>query len=236
MSARTDRQTTDAPDLAGHGSARRLPHYSIESLAQDLGTRINGQYDIMAGGSFGGPILLQMVLQLGLTPRKIVLCDPVLDADLSAYPSERIELMASARNTLPPESELLENNPTWEQKDASVKRQSILAMDAEVVRALFFVSSTPKARNSRQDAANGQCTHKLLNQAIRQCPEIVIIAADPNHGGIYPADHTRPHGVHVVRAAQLAHDMHRENHEFVTSVILSTNSPAYAMGSYSPHL
>lgn len=66
-----------------------------------MGTRISGQYDVIVGGSFGGPIALQMVSDLRLSPERIVLCDPVLHANLSAYTSERIETMALARHNLP---------------------------------------------------------------------------------------------------------------------------------------
>ena len=216
----------DAPDLAGHGSAARLAQYSIQSLARDMGSRISGHYDVIVGSSFGGPIALQMVSHFGLSPQRIVLCDPVLDADLYAYTSDRIETMALARHNLPSENEILEENPSWERLDACIKLQSALAMDPPVVRALFAVSPRltlqDQKKAKRQDATNGECSHTLLDRAISCCSEIIIIAAEPARGGIYPADHDRPSGVHLVQAAQGAHDLHRENYELVARVILSS--------------
>ena len=137
----------EAPDLAGHGSASVLTSYSVYEIAEELATRIQNHYDIVVGASFGGPIALVLVQLTGMRPSRMVLCDPVLDADLTPYTWDRIESMAMARLTIPSECELMEMNPQWEQEDAVIKRQNAMKVDPNAVRDLFKVSLEVRRAN-----------------------------------------------------------------------------------------
>lgn len=219
--------------MAGHGLSPPLRDYTIGTLAEELAARTSGSYDIAVGSSFGGPILLQMLAQGGRNSRRVVLLDPVLDANLTAYTEERIEAMATARSSLLSEAEMLRSNPTWEVEDAAIKRFAATCVDPDAIRGLFAVShwacSGHFTADLPQEARRGHCSHDLLASVALRSASITIVAADPARGGIYSVDNEgRLAGLHpnisVEQASGTSHDLHREDHDYVTVRLLEITS------------
>ncbi|KAF8447498.1 Alpha/Beta hydrolase protein [Boletus edulis BED1] len=133
-----------APDLLGHGHARRGTDYTIAAMVEELkplltlpGHDYEHPYQIVIGHSLGGVVASALIPFLECSrPVRVVLVDPPLKP-----PQETTAIYADAiannfKNPKTPE-EYLRENPLWTREDAILKYSSVGLCDSAAVRAIL---------------------------------------------------------------------------------------------------
>ena len=132
-----------APDLLGHGLARRSDDYSIAALANELRPLLAADhYHIVVGASLGG-VVAAALLPCFTHPVHVVLVDPPLEQSPEVHDLRKTLILQMVRNPLTPEGfhKLL---PTQTFEDAIFRSVSTRLCDAATVEALFDVGLVPR--------------------------------------------------------------------------------------------
>lgn len=124
------------PDLRGHGDSPRADgHYSIDEMLQDLPDSLPADPDLLVGHSFGGTLAILGIADGLLTPRSLLLEDPVLHFADRERPAA---YLAQDEATLPRTIDgTLALNPRWDPLDAAGKVASLAAIDWGHMRQVF---------------------------------------------------------------------------------------------------
>lgn len=133
-----------APDLLGHGCARRGSVYTIAALVEELRpllltSRESGDppYDVIVGHSLGG-VVTAVLLPLLKSARsvQVVLVDPPLEADPEALVYYRNFFSEMVSHPKTPEV-FLQENPLWTKEDAVIANAGMQLCGVEVVQAIL---------------------------------------------------------------------------------------------------
>jgi pimeloyl-ACP methyl ester carboxylesterase len=158
-----------APDMRGHGeSTRANGDFSTAALVADVVESVPTAPDMLLGHSFGGYIAQQAVLEGLMTPRALVLEDPV-----SVQPNAEVPtaMLAWDEANLPRSIEgLLELNPKWSRLDAAWKLLSIEQIDFADARAAFAGNAPWDLRSQARRVASLTRTAWILPQVSRFVP------------------------------------------------------------------
>ncbi|KAI9570440.1 Alpha/Beta hydrolase protein, partial [Boletus coccyginus] len=134
-----------APDLLGHGNARRSSDYTIAALAEELWplfTTAGGNdhpYHVVVGHSLGGIVAAALFPLLKSTrPVRVILVDPPLEVFPESTAFYRKLFGDMTRNPKTPEAYLKEF-PLWTKEDAIFYSMSLHLCDVAVVEAIFDV-------------------------------------------------------------------------------------------------
>ena len=133
-----------APDLLGHGCARRSSDYTIAALEEELRPLfttgcIHHFYDIVVGYSLGGVVAAALLPLLKSTrPVRVVLVDPPLEQTPESTAFYRKLFGDMIRNPKTPEAYLKEY-PLWTMEDAIFCSMDLHLCNTAVVEAIFDV-------------------------------------------------------------------------------------------------
>ncbi|KIJ60854.1 hypothetical protein HYDPIDRAFT_116719 [Hydnomerulius pinastri MD-312] len=135
-----------APDLLGHGTARRaVSDYTVSALAEEFRPLLTatpasangGRYDVVIGHSLGGLVALALLpLLKSDRPVRVVLVDPPLEQSPELVAHYRKLYPFNVRNPKTAEAHL-EANPLWTKEDAAFKALSERLCDPVAVEAIF---------------------------------------------------------------------------------------------------
>jgi len=137
-----------APDLLGHGLARRSSVYTIAGMAEELQPFFSAApgsgggerpYDIIVGYSLGALITCALLPLLKCThPVSVVLVDPPLELDTEPVAFFRGFYSEVVRRpeVQTPET-FLQQNPLWRKEDAIVASLGAWLCDVAAVEAIF---------------------------------------------------------------------------------------------------
>ncbi|KAH7929184.1 alpha/beta-hydrolase [Leucogyrophana mollusca] len=127
-----------APELLGHGSARRGTDYTIAGLAEEVRpffTETPG-YDLVIGHSLGGLVALAILPLLGSRPTRMVLVDPPLYQSQELVDEKTVYFSDEVTNVRSLEK-YQSANPRWTRADAAWKVLGAEMCEAETVQAIF---------------------------------------------------------------------------------------------------
>ena len=135
-----------APDLLGHGSARRGSDYTIAALAEELRPFFSAPggndhpYHIVVGHSLGG-IVASAILPLlkSIRPVPVVLVDPPFEQTPGSLAFHRKLFGDRVRYPKTPEA-YHEENPLWTKEDATLCSLGARLCDVTAVEAILDVS------------------------------------------------------------------------------------------------
>lgn len=134
-----------APDLLGHGNARRSSDYTIATLTEELRPLFttpgsdDHPYHIVIGHSLGGIVASALLPILKSTrPVHVVLVDPPLEQTPELVAFYRKHFGDVVRNPKTPE-EYLQEHPEWTREDAIFRSLSLHLCDPAIVEAIFDV-------------------------------------------------------------------------------------------------
>ena len=136
-----------APDLLGHGNARRSSDYTITALADELRPLFatsegnDHPYHIVVGHSLGGLVACALLPLLKSTRSvRVVLIDPPLEQTPELVAHHKTLFGDTIRNPKTPET-YLQENPNWTKEDATFTSSSIRLCEVDAVDAILDVSS-----------------------------------------------------------------------------------------------
>ncbi|KAH7915499.1 Alpha/Beta hydrolase protein [Hygrophoropsis aurantiaca] len=195
-----------APDLLGHGNARRGTAYTIAALADELRPFVAGVhgsefpgYDLIIGHSLGALVTLAF---LSLIPEdkpvRVILIDPPLE--IASGNDQFLHGLFIDQITKPLIVEqFCALRPRWSRKDAAWEVLGNHLCGTDVIDAIFEQNGNPWSYTHKLDTIPPQVTLKIL-------------AADPSLGALCKAEEA-PGFVEVVPGA--AHSIQREDLEVV---------------------
>lgn len=135
-----------APDLLGHGNARRGSDYTIAALTEELRPlfTIPGHddppYDVVVGHSLGGLVASALLPLLKCTrPVRVVLVDPPLEQTPEQVAFHRTLFGNTVRNPKTPE-EIQHERPQCTKENAILFSLSVRLCDVAAVEAILDVS------------------------------------------------------------------------------------------------
>ncbi|KAI9570441.1 Alpha/Beta hydrolase protein [Boletus coccyginus] len=161
-----------APDLLGHGNARRSSDYTITAMAEELRPLFatagsnDHPYHVVVGHSLGGIVATALFPLLKSTrPVRVILVDLPLELVPESTAFYRKLFGDMTRNPKTPEAYLKEY-PLWTKEDAIFYSMSVHLCDAAVVEAIFD--------------QNGpwSFSHQLLT--VPDNVKAIVLAADPS--------------------------------------------------------
>ncbi|KAF8552307.1 alpha/beta-hydrolase, partial [Imleria badia] len=156
-----------APDLLGHGLARRSSDYSIAALANELRPLLanNHSYHCVVGHSLGGVVAAALLPLLHSTrPVHVVLVDPPLEQSPELAAQRKARIAQFVANPQTPEA-YLEIFPNWTIEDALFRYTSTRLCNVATVEAIF------------DQNVPWSFTHHLLTAPDNV--KLTVLAADP---------------------------------------------------------
>lgn len=143
-----------APDLLGHGNARRPSpstnggEYTVVALAADLQPHIHPSectppISLIIGHSLGALIALELIPSLLPNPRplRMILVDPPLEVHHSLLPGIRASCIAEIAHVPSIEAYGMKN-PLWTRKDVVARVTGTMLCDPDAVSAIIEVRSS----------------------------------------------------------------------------------------------
>ena len=125
-----------APDMRGHGeSTRANGDFSFESLLADFAENVPPEPDLLIGHSFGGTLAQLAVLRGIMSPKSLLLEDPVSHLADKETPTEMLDW--DEVNLPRSIDDLHKLNPKWSRLDASWKLLSLEQVDFDDASAAF---------------------------------------------------------------------------------------------------
>ncbi len=125
-----------APDMRGHGeSTRANGDFSFESLLADFAENVPPEPDLLIGHSFGGTLAQLAVLRGIMSPKSLLLEDPVSHLADKETPTEMLDW--DEVNLPRSIDDLHKLNPKWSRLDASWKVLSLEQVNFDDARAAF---------------------------------------------------------------------------------------------------
>ncbi|KAH7929183.1 alpha beta-hydrolase [Leucogyrophana mollusca] len=200
-----------APDLLGHGTARRGTGYTISALAEELQPFVAGVYgadfggyDLIVGHSLGALVTLAFLSSIPPgKPVRVVLLDPPLEIapETESYLRGLFADQATSVRTL---EQHLSDHPLWTRKDAALEVLGNNLCTSDVTDAIFEQNGHPWSFTY------------LLNQ-VPAYVTLKILAADPSLWSLCKVEHA-PAFTQVVLGA--SHSIERECPEAVLKAAL----------------
>ncbi|KAI9570439.1 Alpha/Beta hydrolase protein [Boletus coccyginus] len=161
-----------APDLLGHGNARRSSDYTIVALAEELRplfTTAGGgdrTYDIVVGHSLGGIVAAALFpLLKSIRPVRVILVDPPLEVAPESVAFHKKRFLDIVRNPKTPEAYLREC-PQWTVKDAISISTGVHLCDVAAVEAIVDQNDP------------WSFSHQL--STVADNIKVIVLAADPS--------------------------------------------------------
>jgi pimeloyl-ACP methyl ester carboxylesterase len=161
-----------APDLRGHGQSARGASYRLSDLADDV-LALGTGWDLLVGHSLGGAVAVVLLSQEPSFARRAVLIDPALristegrDAFLTATLNEVATADADAYQAA---------HPTWHPRTVQARVDAHRAVDPEAITAIMTVNGS----------------WDLIETAAKASVPVHVIAADPELGAAFTAEHGR---------------------------------------------
>lgn len=141
-----------APELPGHGSTPPSEvGYSAEELIGDLLDSVPADPDLLIGHSFGGYLAQRAVLDGRMSPRALILEDPVSH---QPDPAAAAAMLEWDRVNLPRDVDaMLALNPSWSRLDAAWKVLSLEQVSFAAATAAFAEAAPWDLRNRAADVA-----------------------------------------------------------------------------------
>ncbi|KAI9570442.1 Alpha/Beta hydrolase protein [Boletus coccyginus] len=162
-----------APDLLGHGNARRNSDYTIATLAEELRPLFataggnDHPYHVVVGHSLGGIVAAALFPFLKSTrPVRVVLVDPPLEMAPESTAFYRKLFGDIIRNPKTPEAYLKEF-PLWTKEDAIFYSMSVHLCDVALVEAIFDQNDP------------WSFSHQL--STVADNIKVIVLAADPSN-------------------------------------------------------
>ncbi|KAF8442487.1 alpha beta-hydrolase [Boletus edulis BED1] len=160
-----------APDLLGHGHARRSSDYTIAALAKELEPLFatsDRPFDIIIGMSLGGviaPALLPLLKSKSTRPVHVVLVDPPLEQTPEQVAYYRKRFGDTLRNPKTPEA-YLEDLPVLTKEEAIFFALSVRLCDVAAMDAIFD--------------QNVPWSFAHLLETVPDYVKVTLLAADPS--------------------------------------------------------
>lgn len=157
-----------APELRGHGDSPRADRYDTATLVADLLDSVPSEPALLVGHSFGGYLAQWAALNGALTPRSILLEDPVSVQYDQEWPTESLRFdEREVERSVPA---LLAREPRWTPLDAAWKVLSLVQVDWEGARAAFAGNAPWDLRDDAGSVAAIAPTRWLVPQNSRFVP------------------------------------------------------------------
>lgn len=188
-----------APDLTGHGdNAPPRPGFSHDDMIQDIVDTVPASIDLLIGHSLGGYLALKAATEGHLTPRRLVLEDPV-----PVLHRHHASTFIDSSEAAPRDAAgIARANPRWHPDDVAAKVTALGQIDWRVMRSILV------------DLAPWDLRERLPTLAGR-VPTLYLLA-DPSN--TVPPAHAReiqrvlgPDSVAVLPGA--GHNLHRDDLE-----------------------
>ncbi|KAG8221769.1 Alpha/Beta hydrolase protein [Butyriboletus roseoflavus] len=191
-----------APDLLGHGNARRGSDYTVAALAEELRpffTVTGGNdhpYDIVVGHSLGGVVASALLPILKSTRSvHVVLVDPPLESTPETGAQYRSTLCDRVRNPLTPEA-FLRAFPSWAREDAIAISFSLYLCDLAAVESIFDVGSLSFLGGSVFTKLVQQNVPWSFSHQLSTAPDnvkVTVLAADPSKAPCVREEDLKPY-------------------------------------------
>jgi pimeloyl-ACP methyl ester carboxylesterase len=192
-----------APDLRSHGRSPATDDLTLAAFAEDVALLGDG-YDLVVGHSLGGAVAASLLARAGFAAAGLLL-DPALRLSDDDRARGRDELRSRV-GVLDLEA-VRAAHPDWHPRDVEHKVLAAGHVAPSVVDGIF-------TQNDPWDVLGA-----LASSAAR----IHLVAADPDHGGVFPraqldeaVDGVRVSGELV---AGVGHSIHRERPEVVRAAV-----------------
>lgn len=197
-----------APDMRGHGESPSMPGYDVDTLLADLIQSVPANPDLLVGHSFGGYLAQEGVLKGLLSPRALVLEDPVSH---QPDPETAAAMLTADREGLPRSVDgIMAMNPRWSRLDAAWKILSLEQVDWDGAVSAFAGNAPWDLRPEAARLKSIVPTAWILPGVSRFVP-----AADVQH-----LQSTVGAGS-VVIASQAGHSIHRDEPDLFMAVVLN---------------
>jgi pimeloyl-ACP methyl ester carboxylesterase len=192
-----------APDLRSHGRSPATDDLTLAAFAEDVALLGDG-YDLVVGHSLGGAVAASLLTRPGFAASWLLL-DPALRLSADDRARGREELRA--RVGVLDLEEARAAHPHWDPRDVEHKVLAAGQVAPSVVDGIF-------EQNDPWD---------VLAAVRRSTARIHLVAADPDHGGVFPR-HQLDEVVDGVRVtgelvAGVGHSIHRERPEVVRAAV-----------------
>lgn len=191
-----------APDLLGHGNARRSSDYTIAALAQELWPLLktaggnNHPYHIVVGHSLGGLVASALLHLLKSTQSvHVVLVDPPLEQNTDSVAFFRKMFGDHVRNPKTPEA-YRQEFPFLTREDAIYTTLNLRLCDVAAVEAILDVRSLNPSRwlvltRPVQQNVPWSFSHHLLTAPDNV--KVTVLAADPSKAPCVREEQLKPY-------------------------------------------
>jgi pimeloyl-ACP methyl ester carboxylesterase len=192
-----------APDLRSHGRSPATDDLTLAAFAEDVALLGDG-YDLVVGHSLGGAVAASLLARDGFAAAWLLL-DPALrlSADDRARGREELRTRVGVLDL----DAVRATHPHWHPRDVEHKVLAASQVAPSVVDGIF-------AQNDPWD---------VLGAVGRSRARIHLVAADPDHGGIFPRDQLDEVVDRACVTGELitgvGHSIHRERPEVVRTAV-----------------
>lgn len=185
-----------APELPGHGSTPPSEvGYGADQLISDLLESVPADPDLLIGHSFGGYLAQKAILDGRMSPRALILEDPVSH---QPDPAAAAAMLEWDRVNLPRDvDQILALNPRWSRLDAAWKVLSLEQVSFAAATAAFASAAPWDLRSKAAEVAAAVPTTWVQPGESRFVPEsdLARLRSDVGHERIRVFEHAG-HSIH----------------------------------------